>query len=113
MACSTSRICPWGRVGHPSELFAVGDKDQGHGAEVRSGKRAHFARLKQITPDPWSKVDKKYPEGSQVRGKVVSITDYGAFVEFEQGVEGLVHISQMSWTSASTSVENRQYRGHD
>jgi small subunit ribosomal protein S1 len=87
----------WGRVGHPSELFAIGDKvkvvvlkfDQAH-ERVSLG-------LKQLTPDPWTNVAAKYPEASRVTGKVVSITDYGAFVELEEGIEGLVHISQMSW----------------
>jgi small subunit ribosomal protein S1 len=87
----------WGRVGHPSELFAIGDKvkvvvlkfDQAH-ERVSLG-------LKQLTPDPWTNVAAKYPETSRVTGKVVSITDYGAFVELEEGIEGLVHISQMSW----------------
>jgi small subunit ribosomal protein S1 len=87
----------WGRVGHPSELFAIGDKvkvivlkfDQEH-ERVSLG-------LKQMTPDPWTNVEDKYPEGSRVSGKVVSITDYGAFIELEEGIEGLVHVSQMSW----------------
>lgn len=87
----------WGRVSHPSELFAIGDKvkvivlkfDQEH-ERVSLG-------LKQMSPDPWMNVAEKYPEASRVGGKVVSITDYGAFVELEEGIEGLVHVSQMSW----------------
>jgi small subunit ribosomal protein S1 len=88
----------WGRTGHPSELFAVGDKIKVMVLKYDRDNERISLGLKQITPDPWSEVDKKYPEGTQVRGKVVSITDYGAFVELEQGVEGLVHVSQMSWT---------------
>ena len=87
----------WGRVSHPSELFAIGDSvtvmvlkfDQEH-ERVSLG-------LKQTTPDPWTNVAEKYPEESRVSGKVVSITDYGAFIELEEGIEGLVHVSQMSW----------------
>jgi len=88
----------WGRVGHPSELFTVGDK-----AEVtvlkydRETGRISLG-LKQKSADPWTNVAGKYPIGTRVRGRVVSLTDYGAFVELEPGVEGLVHVSEMSWT---------------
>jgi small subunit ribosomal protein S1 len=88
----------WGRTGHPSELFSVGDKIKVMVLKYDRDNERISLGLKQITADPWTDVDKKYPEGTQVRGKVVSITDYGAFVELEQGVEGLVHVSQMSWT---------------
>jgi small subunit ribosomal protein S1 len=88
----------WGRTGHPSELFSVGDKIKVMVLKYDRDNERISLGLKQITPDPWTDVDKKYPEGTQVRGKVVSITDYGAFIELEQGVEGLVHVSQMSWT---------------
>ncbi|MBI4610667.1 MAG: 30S ribosomal protein S1 [Candidatus Rokubacteria bacterium] len=88
----------WGRVGHPSEIFQVGDQ-----VEVVV---LHFDRetgrvslgYKQKTSDPWTVVDTKYPVGAKVTGKVVSLTNYGAFVELEAGVEGLVHVSEMSWT---------------
>ena len=88
----------WGRVGHPSELFQVGDE-----VEVvvlkfdRANERVSLG-YKQRLPDPWEAVEQKYPVGSKLKGKVVSLTDYGAFVELEEGVEGLVHISEMSWT---------------
>ena len=88
----------WGRVGHPSELFTVGDK-----AEVtvlkydRETGRISLG-LKQKSADPWTNVAGKYPIGTRVRGRVVSLTDYGAFVELEPGVEGLVHVSELSWT---------------
>jgi small subunit ribosomal protein S1 len=88
----------WGRINHPSEVFAVG-------AEVevvvlkfdRESERVSLG-YKQLRPDPWEKVGDSYPPGSRVKGKVVSLTDYGAFVQLEQGVEGLVHVSEMSWT---------------
>ncbi len=88
----------WGRIGHPSELFQVGDE-----AEVvvlRFDRQTERVSLgyKQRLPDPWAAVVARYPVGTKVKGKVVSLTDYGAFVELEPGVEGLVHISEMSWT---------------
>ncbi len=88
----------WGRVGHPSEVFSVGDRA---GVVVlkydRETGRISLG-LKQKTADPWTSVDSRYPVGTRVRGRVVSLTDYGAFVELEPGVEGLVHVSEMSWT---------------
>jgi small subunit ribosomal protein S1 len=87
----------WGRVGHPSELFAIGDKIKVMVLKFDQEHERVSLGLKQLTPDPWTNVAAKYPEGSRVTGKVVSITDYGAFVELEEGIEGLVHISQMSW----------------
>ncbi len=88
----------WGRVGHPSEMFKIGDE-----IEV---KVLHFDRdrervslgLKQLKEDPWSAAAASYPVGTRVSGKVVSLADYGAFVEVEEGVEGLIHVSEMSWT---------------
>src|SRR5690242_4851607 len=88
----------WGRVGHPSEIFQIGDQ-----VEVVV---LHFDRetgrvslgYKQKSSDPWANVDDRYPMGAKVSGKIVSLTNYGAFVELEPGVEGLVHVSEMSWT---------------
>jgi small subunit ribosomal protein S1 len=87
----------WGRVGHPSELFAIGDQVKVAVLKFDHEQERVSLGLKQMTPDPWMNVDEKYPETSRVSGKVVSITDYGAFVELEEGIEGLVHVSQMSW----------------
>lgn len=87
----------WGRVSHPSELFAIGDKVTVMVLKFDQDNERVSLGLKQTTPDPWSNVAAKYPEGSRVSGKVVSITDYGAFIELEEGIEGLVHVSQMSW----------------
>jgi small subunit ribosomal protein S1 len=88
----------WGRIGHPSEIFQVGDQ-----VEVVV---LHFDRetgrvslgYKQKSSDPWEVVEQKYPMGSKAHGRVVSLTNYGAFIELEPGVEGLVHVSEMSWT---------------
>lgn len=88
----------WGRISHPSELMAVGDKIEVMvlGADTQTGKLS--LGLKQKTPNPWQTVETKYPVGSRVKGKVVNLVPYGAFVELEKGIEGLVHISEFSWT---------------
>ena len=88
----------WGRVGHPSDMFSIGDRIEVLVLKYDRETGRISLGLKQKTADPWSQVEAKYPEGSRVPGKVVSLTDYGAFVELEPGVEGLVHVSEMSWT---------------
>jgi small subunit ribosomal protein S1 len=88
----------WGRVGHPSEVVEIGKKLDVKVLDVDWNRERISLGLKQLLPYPWTEIDKKYPVGVRVRGKVVSITNYGAFVELEKGVEGLVHISEMSWT---------------
>ena len=88
----------WGRVSHPSEIVKIGDKVTVKVLNFDPEKERISLGLKQLTPYPWEGVDKKYPVGTRVNGRVVSITDYGAFVELEKGVEGLVHVSEMSWT---------------
>jgi len=88
----------WGRVSHPSELFMVSDKVNVMVLKYDRENEKVSLGLKQLSSDPWSEADKKYPVGSRVRGKVVSLTDYGAFVELQEGIEGLVHVSEMSWT---------------
>jgi len=88
----------WGRIRHPSELVAVGDDIEVKILDYDGQSGRISLGLKQLTPYPWDDVDTKYPSGSRITGRVVSITDYGAFVELEKGVEGLVHISEMSWT---------------
>jgi small subunit ribosomal protein S1 len=88
----------WGRVGHPSELFQVGDEIEVVVLKFdRTNERVSLG-YKQRLPDPWAAVEERYPASSKLKGKVVSLTDYGAFVELEEGIEGLVHISEMSWT---------------
>ena len=88
----------WGRVNHPSEMFSIGDKVTVMVLKYDKEKERVSLGLKQITPDPWVDVDKKYPVNTRITGRVVSITDYGAFVELEKGIEGLVHVSEMSWS---------------
>ena len=88
----------WGRVGHPSEMFMVGDKVEVMVLKYDRETGRISLGLKQKGSDPWTNVASKYQVGSRVRGKVVSLTDYGAFIELEPGVEGLVHVSEMSWT---------------
>jgi len=88
----------WGRVSHPSKLYSVGEEIEVKILKYdRENDRVSLG-VKQLKPDPWEQVPEKYPAGSRVTGKVVSITDYGVFVELEEGVEGLVHISEMSWS---------------
>jgi len=88
----------WGRVGHPSELFKIGDKLEVVVLKYDREKQKVSLGLKQKSLDPWAAAAERYPVGARVSGKVVSLTDYGAFVELEHGVEGLVHVSEMSWT---------------
>lgn len=88
----------WGRVSHPSELVKLGETIKVKILEFDRDRERISLGMKQLTPYPWEGVDDKYPVGSRVEGKVVSITDYGIFVELEKGVEGLIHISEMSWT---------------
>jgi len=88
----------WGRVGHPSEMYQVGDRITVKILNFDREKERVSLGVKQLTADPWSNAADKYPSGSRIQGKVVSLTDYGAFVEIEEGVEGLIHVSEMSWT---------------
>ncbi len=88
----------WGRVTHPSDILNVGDKINVKVLKFDREKERVSLGLKQISPDPWLDVEGKFPVSKKVTGKVVSLTDYGAFVELEEGVEGLIHVSEMSWT---------------
>ena len=88
----------WGRVGHPSEMFNIGDKVEVSVLKYDRETGRISLGLKQKSADPWTGVASKYAIGTRVRGRVVSLTDYGAFIELEPGVEGLVHVSVMSWT---------------
>ncbi|WP_457756039.1 30S ribosomal protein S1 [Thermodesulfatator indicus] len=88
----------WGRVKHPSNYFKVGDRIKVKVIKYDREKEKIALGIKQLTPDPWETVAEKYPEGKRIEGKVVSLTNFGAFVELEPGVEGLIHISELSWT---------------
>jgi len=88
----------WGRVGHPSEMHQVGDEIKVKILSFDREKERVSLGIKQLADDPWIEVPARYPVGTRITGKVVSLTEYGAFVEVEAGVEGLVHVSEMSWT---------------
>jgi len=88
----------WGRVNHPSEVFQVGDEVMVKVLKYNAETERVSLGLKQTQEDPWNHAEEAYPPGKRVRGKIMSITDYGAFVELEPGVEGLIHVSEMSWT---------------
>ncbi len=87
----------WGRVNHPSELFNVGDKIKVKVIKFNKEDGRVSLGYKQLSEDPWLHADERYPKNMRVQGKVVSLTDYGAFVELEPGIEGLIHISEMTW----------------
>ena len=88
----------WKRVNHPSDLMSVGDTVKVKVIRINPETQRISLGIKQLSEDPWKSVAEKYPVGSRVKGKVTNITDYGAFIELEDGVEGLVHVSEMSWT---------------
>jgi small subunit ribosomal protein S1 len=88
----------WRRINHPSEMLSIGDTIKVKVKEVDEDTKRVSLGLKQLKPDPWKNVQERYQIGNQVKGKVVSLTDYGAFVELESGIEGLIHVSEMSWT---------------
>ena len=88
----------WGRVNHPSEIVALGDRLKVKVLDFNENKERISLGIKQLSEHPWKGIEEKFPEVSRVRGKIVSITDYGAFMELEKGIEGLIHISEMSWT---------------
>ncbi|MBW1709329.1 MAG: 30S ribosomal protein S1 [Deltaproteobacteria bacterium] len=88
----------WGRVGHPSEIFKVGDEIEVKVLRFDRDQERVSLGLKQLQEDPWLQAETLYPLGSKIAGKVVSLTDYGAFVEVQEGIEGLIHVSEMSWT---------------
>jgi small subunit ribosomal protein S1 len=88
----------WGRLTHPRDLVNVGDEIQVKVLKFDKDKQRVSLGFKQLTPDPWLDAAERYPIGARVRGRVLSVTDYGAFVELEQGIEGLVHVSEMTWS---------------
>jgi small subunit ribosomal protein S1 len=88
----------WGRLTHPRDLVNVGDEIQVKVLKFDKDKQRVSLGFKQLSPDPWLDAVERYPIGAQVRGRILSVTDYGAFVELEQGIEGLVHVSEMTWS---------------
>ena len=88
----------WGRLTHPRDLVNVGDEIQVKVLKFDKDKQRVSLGFKQLTPDPWLDATERYPIGAQVKGRVLSVTDYGAFIELEQGIEGLVHVSEMTWS---------------
>src|SRR5205807_8929433 len=88
----------WGRLTHPRDLVNVGDQIQVKVLKYDGDKQRVSLGFKQLTPDPWLDAEHRYPVGAHVHGRVISVTDYGAFVELEQGIEGLVHVSEMTWS---------------
>jgi small subunit ribosomal protein S1 len=88
----------WGRLTHPRDLVNVGDEIQVKVLKFDKDKQRVSLGFKQLTPDPWLDASERYPVGAHVHGRVLSVTDYGAFVELEQGIEGLVHLSEMTWS---------------
>lgn len=88
----------WGRLTHPKDLVNVGDQIQVKVLKYDKDKQRVSLGFKQLTPDPWLDAEHRYPQGAHVGGRVISVTDYGAFIELEQGIEGLVHVSEMTWS---------------
>ncbi len=88
----------WGRINHPSEMLQLGDKIKVKILSFDKEKERVSLGLKQLTPSPWENIEERFPENSIVKGRVANIKDYGAFIELEQGLEGLIHISEFSWT---------------
>ena len=103
----------WGRLQNPNELFKVNDHVQVKVLKLDRNKEKVSLGYKQLIPDPWSTVIEVYPVGSKVKGKVSSLTDYGAFIELEAGVEGLVHVSEMSWSKRSKSPKKLLNNGEE
>ena len=94
----------WGKINHPSEMLSISDKLKVKVIHYDADTGKISLGLKQLVPHPWEHIEIKYPEGTRVTGKVVSVKSYGAFIEIEPGVEGLVHISEMSWTKKITDA---------
>jgi small subunit ribosomal protein S1 len=103
----------WGRLTHPRDLVHVGDQIQVQVLKFDPDKLRVSLGFKQLTPDPWLDAAERYPIGARVKGRVLSVTDYGAFVELEQGIEGLVHVSEMSWSKRMKHPSKLVNMGHE
>src|SRR5678810_1259801 len=88
----------WGRLGHPSELLKVGQELDVVVLDINREKERVSLGLKQTQKNPWEETENRFPVGSKIKGKVTNLVPYGAFVEIEEGVEGLIHVSELSWT---------------
>jgi len=95
----------WKKITHPSEIVAVGDEIQVMVIRVDKEKGKISLGLKQTTPDPWTEIDKKFPAGSVIKGRITNIQNYGIFIELEKGIEGLAHISEISWTKKFINLQ--------
>ena len=96
----------WGKVSHPSDFFKIGDEVEVVVLSINKDEEKISLGYKQKTEDPWKNIEEKYPEGTKVKGKVVNIKNYGAFVEVEPGVEGLIHVNDISWTKKISNAQN-------
>lgn len=103
----------WGRLHHPGDMFKVGDHVQAKVLKLDREKEKVSLGYKQLLPDPWSTVIEMYPVSSRIKGKISSVTDYGIFVELEPGVEGLVHVSEISWSKRSASPKRIHQKGEE
>jgi small subunit ribosomal protein S1 len=103
----------WGRVGHPSEYFKVGDEVKVVILRVDKDKERVSLGYRQRFEDPWTHVEARYPVGKKIAGKVTNVVDYGAFVELEEGVEGLIHVSEMSWTKKVKNPKSLLHSGQE
>src|SRR5947199_7403788 len=92
----------WGRLGHPSELLKVGQALDVVVLDINKEKERVSLGLKQTQNNPWDKIEERFPTGTRVKGKITNLVPYGAFVEIEEGVEGLIHVSELSWTKRIT-----------
>ena len=103
----------WKRIHHPSDVVSVGDEIEVQVIGIGQGNEKISLGLKQMTQDPWENVDEKYPIGSMVRGVVVNIVNYGAFLQLEEGVEGLIHVSEMAWTRRNVAPSRVVNKGDE
>jgi len=103
----------WGRLTHPSELLKVGQEVTLQVLEINKDKERVSLGLKQTTHNPWDKIEERFPTGTKVKGKITNLVPYGAFVEIESGVEGLIHVSELSWTKRITRPSDVLTAGHE
>ena len=103
----------WGRVNQPADVLSVGQEIEVKVLKVDPEKRRISLGMKQLQPDPWDSVTEKYKAGERVRGTVTRVVDFGAFVELEPGIEGLIHLSEMSWAKKAAEAERHGESGRD